>query len=248
MALIEKKYFVNRPGMRPFLNDIEKSPVPTTVSVYLPPGLSLPDIEELVASGGIRPAPADLAQLVSGSKTGAAIFWGSQRRCLVLPPFQVLEKAIFAGYAGGPLLRLLDSDFSIGMVLVHLGSYAVGLCHGDSLVSSKVGTGLVHGRNKKGGSSQGRFQRRRQNQASEFLDRVCLHAREHLEPQAKQLDYILYGGPRQTVLQLKKQCRFLQSLRDRELPLMDVPELRQPVLEKAVGRLWSSTVIEWSEE
>jgi hypothetical protein len=50
------------------------------------------------------------------------------------------------------------------------------------------------------------------------------------------------------VLKLKKQCPFLESLEDRELPVMEVPELRQSVLESTITRIWSSRIIEWREE
>ena len=81
-----------------------------------------------------------------------------------------------------------------------------------------------------------------------FLERVCAHAREQLEPHEKLLDYITYGGPRQTVLLLQKQCPFLQSLEGRALPLLEVPTLRQRVLQYAVIRVWTSRIIEWQEE
>ncbi|MEE8413892.1 MAG: hypothetical protein V3R96_05010, partial [Dehalococcoidales bacterium] len=83
---------------------------------------------------------------------------------------------------------------------------------------------------------------------NEFLDRVCLHAREQLEPHIKHLDYIIYGGPHHTVLQFQKRCSFLQPLGDRVLPLMDVPSLRQKVLEAAVARVWASCIIEWQPD
>ncbi|MFC1874147.1 Vms1/Ankzf1 family peptidyl-tRNA hydrolase [Chloroflexota bacterium] len=248
MTLISRKFFLRRSKMPGFLDEIEQAPGPGALSLYLPPGSSVPEVEDLLQKGGVRSVPDEFSQLASSSKNGAVLFCGDMRKCLVLPPFPLSEKTTFGGNVAEPLRRLLKSDFMIGLVLVHLGSYAVGICRGDKLISSKVGTGLVHGRHKKGGSSQQRFQRRRENQAREFLDRVCLHAREQLEPHAQLVNYIAYGGPRQTVLLLRKRCSFLQSFEDRVLPLLDVPSLGQRVLETAVGRLWSSFIIDWQEE
>ena len=75
---------------------------------------------------------------------------------------------------------------------------------------------------------------------------MCEHIREHLGPHAQALDYVVYGGARTTILLLRKQCPFLGQL-DRHIlpPLLDIPEPRQAVLEKAVGRVWSSSIIEW---
>ena len=234
--------------MLEFLGEVEQTPDPGAVSIYIPQGFSAPEIADLLPEVEARSIFDELSQLASSTKNGAVLFWGNMRKCLVLPPFPVSEKATFAGFVVEPLFRLLSNDFTIGLVLVHLGSYAVGICQGEKLISSKVGTGLVHGRHRKGGSSQQRFQRRRENQAREFLDRVCLHTREHLEPHAHRIDYVVYGGPRQTVLLLQKRCPFLQSFEERGLPLLDVPSLRQRVLETAVGRIWSSCIIDWQEE
>jgi hypothetical protein len=246
--LVSKKFFLRRSKMSQFLNGIEEAAAADAMSVYMPPALSLPEIEALLPETGTQAVSDELGQLAAGSKNGAVIFWGSRRKCLVLPPFPLGEKAVLAGYATGPLRIMLNSDFLLGLVLVHLGSYAIGLCQGEKLISSKVGTGLVHGRHRQGGSSQQRFQRRRENQIREFLDRVCIHVLEQLEPHRQVLDYIAYGGPRQTILLLQKRCPFLQSLEGRALPLLDVPSLRQRVLEAAVARVWSSCIIEWQEE
>ena len=248
VILISTKFFLRRSKMLEFLNGIEQAPDPGAISVYIPSGFSAPEIEDLLHKGGAHSVPDELSQLASSAKNGSVLFWGDMRKCLVLPPFPRSEKTTFSGYVAEPLRRLLKSDFMIGLVLVHLGSYAVGICQGEKLISSKVGTGLVHGRHKKGGSSQQRFQRHRENQVREFLDRVCLHTRKQLEPHAQLIKYIAYGGPRQTVLLLQKRCPFLRSFEDRVLPLLDVPSPRQRVLETAVGRIWSSCIFDWQEE
>lgn len=231
-----------------FLNKLEETVDSGAASLYMLPGLSVPEIEDLLAKIRAQSIPGELTEMAANSKNGAVLFWGSTRKYLVLPPFPFREKTMFAGCITEPLRQLLDSNFKIGLILVHLGTYAIGICQGEELITSKVGTGLVHGRHKKGGSSQQRFQRRRQKQIQEFLDRVCTHVLEQLEPYAQELNYIVYGGPRHTVLLLQKRCAFLQSFEDRVLPLLDVPSLRQKVLETAVGRIWSSCIIEWQEE
>lgn len=234
--------------MLAFLNELEETVDSGAASLYMLPGLSVPEIEDLLAKIRAQSIPGELTKMAANSKNGAVLFWGSTRKYLVLPPFPFREKTMFAGCITEPLRQLLGSNFKIGLILVHLGTYAIGICQGEELITSKVGTGLVHGRHKKGGSSQQRFQRRRQKQVQEFLDRVCIHVLEQLEPYAQELNYIVYGGPRHTILLLQKRCAFLKSLEDRVLPLLDVPSLRQKVLETAVNRIWSSCIIEWQEE
>ncbi len=247
MNLVSRKFFLRRDKIPEFLNELEDTTAPIAMSLYMPPGLSVPEIEDLIKKAGAQFIPGKISQLAANSMTGAVLFWDSVHKYVILPPFPFREKAIFAGYVAEPLRLLLNRDFRIGLILVHLGSYAVGVCEGEKLITAKVGTGLVHGRNKKGGSSQQRFQRHRQNQIQKFLDRVCVHVLERLEPHAQLLNYIAYGGPRYTILLLQKRCPFLKSFEDRVLPLLDVPSLNQKVLETAVSRLWASCIIEWRE-
>ena len=231
-----------------FLDELEAADSAAR-SLYLPSGLSHPEVEDLLKEVfDTQDIPADMVKLAVNSAMGAIIFWGPSRKYLVSSPFPITEKRFANGYAVEPLRALLKHDFSIALVLVRLGAYAIGLCRGDKLIASKVGTGLIHGRHKKGGSSQQRFQRHREKQIESFLGRVCSHVQEKLGPQARTLDYLVYGGARTTILLLCKRCLFLQEFDDRTLaPLLDIPEPRQAVLETAVGRVWSSTIVEWRE-
>ncbi len=64
------------------------------------------------------------------------------------------------------------ADRTVGVLLVRLGGYAAGVFTGAdaTLVASKVGSRLVHGRSAAGGTSQHRFARRREKQAREALE------------------------------------------------------------------------------
>ncbi len=247
--MISRQFSLNRAKTISFLDGLEAS-TGNGRSLYIPPGLPLPQVRNLLEEVSEPEAtPPELAGLAAGSKTGAALFRSQSKQYLILPPFPVSEEHSFQGYATGPLRSMLRHDYRIALILVRLGAYAVGLSQGESLVTSKVGTGLVHGRHRQGGSSAQRFQNRRGEQIDSFLDRVCRHIRERLEPQSKVVDYVVYGGARTTILRLRKQCPFLRQFDDRILPpLLDIPDPRQAVLETAVGRVWSSRIIEWQEE
>jgi peptide subunit release factor 1 (eRF1) len=220
------------------------------ISLYLPPGTPQARVENLLgkvfATTAILPG---MAEAIAGSRTGAAFFWSPPQMYLVLPPFPITEEYMTNGYDVEPLRSLLGQDFLIALVLVRLGAYSIGICRGTELTDSKTGTGLVHARHKKGGSSQARFARHREKQIEQFLERACGHVQEHIEPYARSLDYLVYGGARTTILSLRKQCPFLSQFDDRILRmLLDIPEPRQAVLEKAIGTVWSTDVIEWCED
>ena len=246
--LVSRRFLLGREKMLGFIEQLGEAG-DKAESLYVPSGLPLPEVESLLEKTlGTLVIPQDLAELVTRSETGAVVFWGSSQMCLVSPPFPITEEYFAQGYDVARLRSLLKRDFMVALVLVRLGAYAIGVCQGEQLITSKVGTGLVHARHKKGGSSQRRFERHREKQIEYFLNRVCTHVRERLEPHARALDYITYGGARTTILSLRKQCLFLRQFDNHTLPmLLNIPEPRKAVLETAIAHVWSSSVTQWYE-
>ena len=248
--LISSRFFLTRTNMIDFLADLETADDDTAVSLYLPPGISAPEVwDSLEKAFDHHAIPPELAELAADSGTGTVVFWGSTRKYLVSPPFPLDAEHLSRGFNVTTLRALLQRDFRVALILVRLGAYAIGLGQGENLITSKVGTGLVHGRHKKGGSSQQRFQRHREKQIEYFLDRVCHRVQERLKPHARTLDYMVYGGARTTILSLQKRCPFLHQFDSRTLPpLLDIPQPRQAVLEASIQRVWSSCLMEWHSE
>lgn len=241
---------LSRAKMLDFLNELEKAPGNEVRSLYFPPEAPHTEIENALKEAlGQRDIPPELAHMAANSQTGSVIFYSPERGYLLLPPFPVVAKTGVHGIHLEPLYTLLKRNHRIALILVRLGAYAIGICDGENIVSSKVGTGLVHGRHKKGGSSAHRFERHRDKQIEYFLSRVCGRVREQLEPQLQALDYIVYGGAWTTILLLQKQCPFFARFDKPTLPpLLDIPEPRQAVLAKAISHVWSSTLIAWRED
>ena len=250
MELTLRKSTLGRAGMLDLLEKLAGTPAEASLTLYLTPRLPPAELHNLIKEVPAPPTVSEkLAEIATGSPNGIAIFWSNQAKYLVVPPFPITEKSLSLSPDVASVRSLLSHEYHIGIVLVRLGSYAIGVCLGDTLVSSKVGTGLVHGRHRQGGSSAHRFERHRDKQIEQFLIRVCGHAREQLEPYAKALDYMIYGGARTTILMLQKYCPLLGKLDKTVLPpLLDIPEPRQAVLENAVSRVWSSVVYAWRED
>jgi hypothetical protein len=220
------------------------------MTIYLPAGISQADASVYLKQvPPLAPALREITAAVTASQNGAAIFWGQATRRLILPPFPLADRYVSPGYDVGPLKALLSRDYRIGIILVRLGSYSIGVCQGEELVDHKTGTGLVHGRQRQGGSSSARFQRRRQNEARDFLERVAAHAEEKLAPYANTLDYVVFGGAHTAIQVLRKSSRLLSRFDSRLLPpLLTLPEPRYEVLERAVTEIWSSRLTEWSDD
>ena len=250
MPLKLKKLILTRVKMLDFLEKLTGIPDNEFQTIYLP--LHLPTIE-LKESLKELPPSADnddkLIDIYVCSGTGAIIFWSAEKKYLVVPPFPIIEKRIIPSLDVAHLQSLLTRKYNIGIVLVRLGAYAIGTCRGEELMSAKAGTGLIHGRHRQGGSSAHRFERHRDKQIESFLIRVCGHVREQLEPYAKTMDYIVYGGARTTILMLQKYCPLLGKWGKPTLPpLLDIPEPRRAVLETAISRIWSSTIYIWTKD
>ncbi len=186
-----------------------------------------------------------LVEKAAGSSTGAAVFYAMGRGYVVRPPFPLAGGGLQRTFAPGSLRQALERDRKLGLVLVRLGRYAVGVFSGDKLIAGKAGTGLVHARHHKGGSSANRFARHRLKQMEYFFTRVEEHAREILSPYLGEIEYVIYGGARDTLTRMRKQCAFFQSLQSRTLDrLISVRELRRATLDDALKQAYASAIYE----
>lgn len=221
-------------------------------SLYISRGLPATEVEKMLRAPlgpGIEEAMPEINDAVARSKTGSVVFWGEQGKYLVLPPFPIEERLFSSGYDIEQLRSILQQELTVALILLRLGAYAVGVFKGEQLVSSKVGTGLVHSRHRQGGSSAHRFERHREKQIESFFTRVCTHVQENLEPYVKQLSYVIYGGERHTLLSFRKQCELLHQFDDRTLAkLLNVREPKRATLEDAISQVWSSEVFIWKED
>ncbi len=241
-----KRYKLRKVRLLHLLEELHSNSI-EIASLCVPPKASKADIEGMMESIlDMKTVPGDLFSLIAESPTGAILFWGPQHRYLVMPPFPISEQKLSRTCEIEPLSSLLHKEFLIGLVLVRLGEYGIGVCKGERLLSSKVGTGLVHSRHRQGGSSSHRFERHREKQEETFFTRVCTYAREQLEPYARPLDYLVYGGTRETILDFRKQCHFLHQFDGRTLGLLlNIREPNHSGMADAIQDVWSSRVIQW---
>ena len=212
-------------------------------TLYLPPGVS----PEVAGEGPWAPPWPDVLQeaapRLAASETGVVVLWGPRAGYAVAPPLPLRHAGGHPGPHAAPLRALLRREYRLGVVLLRLGGYAVGVFHGDRLVLSKTGTRYVKGRHRAGGSSARRFERIREKQVRELLDEACQVVRTRLEPVEGELDYVLTGGERHTLQAFLKRCPYLERLGPRLLRrVLDVPEPRQEVLEQAPALIWTSRV------
>lgn len=231
-----------------WLTEIEKKPAPV-VSIYIPPGTLLPEVEKLAATSPAEgELPAGLAETVAASPTGGVIFQGGHTGDVLIPPFPVTDSKVFPDIYTGPLREVLSRDLTIAVILLRLGTYAIGLFRGERLLASRVGTGNIHSRHRQGGSSARRFERHRDKQIEEFFTRVCLQVRDRLDQYINEIDWLIYGGTKETVAGFRRQCTYLTRLDDCVIDrLLNVREAKQASLQATIEDIWSSRVIHWEE-
>ncbi len=154
--------------------------------------------------------------------------------CEVEVPFPPLD---------GDVVEHALRERRVGVLLVRLGGYAVGVFAGDRLEVSKVGSRQVHGRSAAGGWSQQRFARRRDNQSSAALAAAADVAATVLLPHARGLDAVVAGGDRGCVDTVLGDVRLAPLAALRTPRLLDVPDPRLDVLRRVPFRdVWIRVV------
>ena len=168
----------------------------------------------VVPAGGSPPAnhPSRtwLPQRAWQLDTGLFAIISPQIDLVIAPPFPIT----------GDLINPVDLDSIkaflelpriVVVVLLRLGSYAVGVIDDGAIASSKSGTRYVKGRHKAEGQSQRRFERNREKWVRELFDRVCLELTKRLPEDRGDIDHIALGGDRHILDDFVKRCPAMKN-------------------------------------
>jgi hypothetical protein len=162
---------------------------------------------------------------------------------IVRPPFGIAHEQEYETVRLGPLFEALAAEHVIGVLLVRLGGYAVGVFEGERLVASKVGSRFVKGRHKKGGSSANRFRRRREEQARASIEEAAEVGVRVLEPWRGRIELAALGGDRAAIREVLAAKPELGWLAERAIPrFFSVSEPRRRLLERLPYDLYSAEV------
>jgi peptide subunit release factor 1 (eRF1) len=207
------------------------------LTIYIAPG-SLPEIPEVFN---------DIIERIRRSTTGAIIFsWKlKEKNILVFPPFPVRdERFLDKKFRTHQLRERLEKKYLLGVILLRLGEYALGVFEGDKLLASKCGKRLVRAKHRKGGYSQARFRRIREAQIDKFFNEVYQALRKKFDPWTKKFDYILYGGTKITIKKFQKRDDWLKKLSENFLDKsLDVQKINKESLENILKEVWRTKVL-----
>ena len=186
---------------------------------------------------------------LAADETGAAVFAGAGRAVAVAPPFPLGTCGARDGFNAVPLQELMARDLVVGVVLLRLGRYAVGVLRGETLAASKTDTRYVKNRHRKGGSSQRRFERSRERLVRELFDKACEVTRQLFSPYEMAMDYILLGGERHTLRAFGERCDYLRRNRSKTLSrVLSVHSPNHVAISRIAREVWQSRVVFVTDE
>jgi Actinobacteria/chloroflexi VLRF1 release factor len=142
-----------------------------------------------------------------------------------------------AGLAVDYLINHALAVRTIGLLLVRLGGYSVGIARAGAVLISTTGSRLVHGRSAAGGQSQHRFARRREGQARTALRAAADAAARVLLPHATELDAVVLGGDAAALRTVAGDPRLTGLLEHAEPRLLAIAQPRRAVLDEAARRV-----------
>lgn len=234
MLRVAERYWCGRPHLLRMLADME-SEGSCRETLYVSPEHSRTYVVPKIAQ--------EVFRLVGDSETGLVIFVEDRRLTAIAPPFPLHEDSQADGADAKGLRDLLAAELKIGVVLVRLGRYAVGVLEGETLVASKTDTRYVKNRHRAGGSSQRRFERSRERLIRELFDKACEVTQDILSPHANSLDHVLLGGEKMTVVRFLERCGYLKGLEGKTLArrlLIGLPNQR--TLECIGREVWKNRI------
>ncbi len=190
-----------------------------------------------------------LPRSASASGTGLAFIYrqsdgGTPTPLMALaPPFPIRDE--FESNSLEPLRRVIDSDLTIGVILVRLGRFAVGVARNEKLLVSKSDTRYVRGRHRAGGQSANRFKRNREKWMREFFDKTATTANAVFGSYGQHIDWISMGGDENVIKSFFERASFPDDLGNRVLARR-VPVSRpgRDALERAARDVWGWRVYE----
>jgi len=163
----------------------------------------------------------------------------------VTPAFGLAHEGVYDSIVVEPLLGALATDYVVAELLVRLGGYAFGVFEGERLAVSKVGARFVKGRHKKGGSSSGRFRRRREGQERDLVREAASEAVRVLDPWRDRVERAALGGDRSAVSRMLEADATLGWIAPLALErFFTVPDPRRRVLEELPYQLYAAKVVE----
>ena len=235
---------ISKNGVLGLLDDIEAEGCAASVFVSARTLAERDFVHLLPESEAERSYAAAALEDSIGSDTGSAVFVTAGRTVAIRPPIPFDTDTRSEGAQTDQLRRLMNSEPVIGVILLRLGRYAVGVLRGEKLISTKTDSRYMKNRHRAGGQSQRRFQRSRERLIRELYDKTCEISRTVFSPHLQDMDYLFLGGERGTLNGFVKRCPMMQrELEPKSLARrLTVNQPNQKALKSISREVWKSGV------
>jgi len=179
---------------------------------------------------------------------GIVLFHWQQKNIstVIFPPFPIVDETFFdRKFKTDQLREIFEREYKLGIILLSLGEYAIGIFESKKLIASKCGKRFLRGKHKKGGSSQARFARARKANIEIFFNEVYGILKGKMEPHISNLDYVIYGGVKITIRNFQKRDHFMKKLSEKTLDrIIDVHDISKKVLEDILFEVWRTRILQ----
>ena len=193
-----------------------------------------------------RSLAAAAARDAEGGDTGVAVFAASDGAVSIRPPLPIAVDAVSPSADARPLRAALESQPTVGVVMLSLGRFAVCVLEGERVAASKTDSRYVKNRHRAGGQSQRRFERSRERLIREIYDKTCETVGRVFAPHLDDMDFVALGGDRSVLDGFLKRCRLMRELRPKTLRRrLDVRQPNRRAIERAAHEVWKSDVVFW---
>lgn len=178
---------------------------------------------------------------------GIVIFHWQEKNIntVIFPPFPIKDGIFFdRKFKTDQLREIFEREYKLGIILLSLGEYAIGIFEGRKLIASKCGKKFLRGRHKKGGSSQARFARARKANIEIFFNEVYEILKRKIGSYISDLNYVIYGGAKITIRNFQKRDHFMKKLNEKTLDkIIDVHDINKKRLEDILFEVWKTRVL-----
>ncbi|MCD6477487.1 MAG: hypothetical protein J7K87_00605 [Candidatus Aenigmarchaeota archaeon] len=185
----------------------------------------------------------EIAYRIGKNDVGAVIL--PEENKIIIPPLPI-EKT-FEGDKNF-LLEMINKKYTIGIILLRLGEYSIGIFEGNNLIVHKTGTQFVSGKIKAGGQSAARFQRVREGQINDFFKRVCSQIKEKFNPYEEKIEFIFFGGDSIVVKEFIEFCDYMKRFKERNIimkRILSARHMKLKMLKNILKEVWKFRVYEF---
>jgi predicted RNase H-like nuclease (RuvC/YqgF family) len=209
------------------------------ITVYLRSGESLSDLEninELIESLG----PKNISLIdKKESSTGIVVFYDTNQMIQeALVPFLPVESSSWKlddKFDTVPLQNLIEKEINLLILLIHAGESFIGITGSpDSFTSHQIVRSSVKGKHTKGGWSQRRFEKLRDEDIQHHLEKVSSALETMINESSIDIDLIVAAGDTKLVL---------ETLKDLNYPVIERSldaSVDKKNVDKILKEIWSS--------